>query len=1153
MGRPQVLGIIYIAGWIRLTTYKKTMKKITLLLNLLLLLVVSTHAVEKKDAMPVVRSALMLNMAMDKAMLQETFMLDIQPYVDTLQTMLYPQGLDKEYEKIEALGKLTLNSYYALTDNPKVRYNDIGNSIIKLKKHEQLWTTAHVIGAAYYCIKASEQESYDNIIVIGGHGVKVHEKLLNGRENEIYSMLLCLLSEAYFNKRDWKNEVEILTKRLPIVENQSGRSSEEYMESLLMYSQALSMNGDYARADSCLVIMKEILESQGMTDGEMYYDVLSNEAENLKAIGHLVDAENVLIKMKGMCPVGSEYYVATLSQLSEIYTDMYEYEKALDVLNDAITMYESDTNIDVSNLYQWITACQNPLTTNELSRLRKIIEKNTDRKNPIHLCILVAANAKNKDFGQRSALVSQIEQMEKECPAEQRSDLYQYMSQMYLAIEDFNSLIRICQCKLAETEKLVGKNHPLYQDERIMLGEFYSMAGLYHRSIALLDSCAQVEGINQKVLRNIWSEQADIYAKMGDYAKSNVLIKQILDTTSFPSEKTDPLERICVNIICELDLLTTNADEDQTYNRLLVQELLRYSSMLYDLTNNTYGPDNQHTIRMRSYKVAACYFSRDYATMQKETEIFEQELMKKVKNRELRNTLLELLAFPYMKAGMYEHALSLVDRSSLSTPNALFIEKQSTLSSLAEIYMAMGKQKQARQHFIQMAKLIESEAKNAMKQMSQSERQMYWRIYRQALLDAGKYVNSTGTQDAFNGTMYNVAMLAKNMLLESASLHDNRETNNLTWESIRESLHDGELAAEFVLFNNMQEQACYGVILLMKDWEYPTFELIGEKLMIDEQYLSVETDVNAFSKFWDVITPYTKGVHKLYFAPVSRMHTMPLELGVKEGIMAYRLTSTSEIAMKKQCKIKQAAIFGGLLYDELPLLSSTGERAAVEVLPYLPATKKEAEDIAAEFRNANCNAILYIGAEGTEKGLKRLANTDVSVLHVATHGFYEAKNVDGNQGKGFYSAFVKETEDQTLTRGGLYMSGAQRALDGESIPEYEDDGILTAQEISTLNLQGIDLVTLSACETAKGDITGDGVFGLQRGFKKAGANSILMSLWKVDDAATCKLMTEFYSNWIGKKMTKHNALEAAKKTVRETKGWEDPTFWAPFILLDGLD
>ena len=112
---------------------------------------------------------------------------------------------------------------------------------------------------------------------------------------------------------------------------------------------------------------------------------------------------------------------------------------------------------------------------------------------------------------------------------------------------------------------------------------------------------------------------------------------------------------------------------------------------------------------------------------------------------------------------------------------------------------------------------------------------------------------------------------------------------------------------------------------------------------------------------------------------------------------------------------------------------------------------------------------------------------------------------------------------------------------------------LLHRKFQPLTFAGLDLVTLSACETGLGEVSGEGVFGLQRGFKKAGVQSILMSLWKVDDEATCKLMTEFYGNWIAKKMTKHDALEAAKKVVRETKGWENPKYWAAFILLDGLD
>jgi CHAT domain-containing protein len=147
---------------------------------------------------------------------------------------------------------------------------------------------------------------------------------------------------------------------------------------------------------------------------------------------------------------------------------------------------------------------------------------------------------------------------------------------------------------------------------------------------------------------------------------------------------------------------------------------------------------------------------------------------------------------------------------------------------------------------------------------------------------------------------------------------------------------------------------------------------------------------------------------------------------------------------------------------------------------------------------------------------------------------------------------AKTKEDRSLSRSGLLMTGAADYIFGYETDFMAEDGVLTAREISQLDLSGLDLCVLSACQTALGDISGDGVFGLQRGFKKAGAKSILMSLWKVDDEATCLLMTEFYKNWITEGMTKHDALEAAKKAVRshKEKGWDDPKYWAAFILLD---
>ena len=260
-----------------------------------------------------------------------------------------------------------------------------------------------------------------------------------------------------------------------------------------------------------------------------------------------------------------------------------------------------------------------------------------------------------------------------------------------------------------------------------------------------------------------------------------------------------------------------------------------------------------------------------------------------------------------------------------------------------------------------------------------------------------------------------------------------------------------------------------------------------------------------------------------------------------------------------------AVLCGGIVYsltaDELSALNNRSvegnstrytPREAISDIPYLTGTKVEVESIQQILQNNDAiKTVVFKGKDAVENVIKNISPQSTKIAHIATHGFYESE--DTLQSNPIINALYGNIEDKMLSRNGLYMAGAQNTLDGDVITEGVDDGVLTAQEISTLDLRGIDLVTLSACETAKGDISGEGVFGLQRGFKKAGANSILMSLWKVDDESTCKLMTEFYSNWIEKKMTKHKALEAAKKTVRETKGWQDPKYWAAFILLDALN
>ena len=131
---------------------------------------------------------------------------------------------------------------------------------------------------------------------------------------------------------------------------------------------------------------------------------------------------------------------------------------------------------------------------------------------------------------------------------------------------------------------------------------------------------------------------------------------------------------------------------------------------------------------------------------------------------------------------------------------------------------------------------------------------------------------------------------------------------------------------------------------------------------------------------------------------------------------------------------------------------------------------------------------------------------------------------------------------------GLLMAGANNAWNGKFTLENVEDGILTADEISRLDLSKTQLVVLSACETAKGVIDPvDGVYGLQQAFKKAGVGTIVMSLWKIPDEATSLLMNSFYAALISGN-EKHNAL---KKAMQEAQlKYKDPYYWAGFIILD---
>ena len=402
--------------------------------------------------------------------------------------------------------------------------------------------------------------------------------------------------------------------------------------------------------------------------------------------------------------------------------------------------------------------------------------------------------------------------------------------------------------------------------------------------------------------------------------------------------------------------------------------------------------------------------------------------------------------------------------------------------------------------------------------------------------------------------------LEKTITKRSAAFRQNEALWHINWQNVRDHLKSDQIAIEFTRLPLAKDTVQYAAILLRRESQKPVFVPLFEEKQIENEYPHI----------WTKLQPYLNGITHICFSPVGGLHQLPIEYAAYDSVSTWadhyqmiRLSSTREIAMEHTPSSSSSAVlFGGIYYDvelhELTAQSETyrhaGERATRSMLDwnmrtgvrYLPGTKREVEEIQSILQPQHVTTELFSTTVANEESFKALNGEKRNIIHIATHGFYWSEDKAHEQK---YFGATTSTIDP-LNRSGLLFAGANLALRGHSneLPADVQDGILTAKEISLMDLREADMVVLSACETGKGEVTGEGVFGLQRAFKMAGVQTILMSLWPVDDAATQLMMTEFYRHWIERKEPKREAFAHAQNIVK--KQYTDPKYWAAFILLD---
>jgi CHAT domain-containing protein len=446
------------------------------------------------------------------------------------------------------------------------------------------------------------------------------------------------------------------------------------------------------------------------------------------------------------------------------------------------------------------------------------------------------------------------------------------------------------------------------------------------------------------------------------------------------------------------------------------------------------------------------------------------------------------------------------------------------------------------------------------------------------------------------GEIFNILEERKNLLEKKivAAIPDfDIMFQRIEVQQIQKKLKYNEVAIEFVKYDLMHgvtdeiKTNNYAASIVYKNGltEFiPLFEEVELRKIIENNFVSnlnqlyasrgvsptqIRSQEGLYELIWSKIESKLSKINRVYFSPTGLLNKVNISALVDpNGTYLFSkydmhcLQSTRLLAYNNDVinDENRYVLIGGINYNLDTTLNNTDislttnfetslSRSNV-AWSYLPGTLSEIKAIEEELTSMKkSNVSVFEKDSATEYLIKNIDRNNVSprLLHIATHGFFFPENDTSAEQK---NKSVFQTSNHPMMRSGLILAGANYAwLNGHSFQNNEEDGILTAYEISQMQLQNTELVVLSACETGLGDIRGnEGVYGLQRAFKIAGAKYVMMSLWQVPDAETKEFMETFYAYWIQKKMNISKAFKATQSSM--SKKYNEPFKWAGFVLLE---
>lgn len=529
----------------------------------------------------------------------------------------------------------------------------------------------------------------------------------------------------------------------------------------------------------------------------------------------------------------------------------------------------------------------------------------------------------------------------------------------------------------------------------------------------------------------------------------------------------------------------------------------------------------------------------------------------------------------------FSDAISHIDMVISSYPDKKSVEYGEALRKKAKILMLWQEsndtgindpQDNALKYYKEYFTLKKEDALQRLGNMNAEDREQYWMRIRPFIVDCYR------TETADPAFLYDVTLFGKSLLLEYAQ---KGKPQSFTWKQVQKKLQTSDCAVEFIQYEKYGRKQM-GALILKKKGE-PKFVKIGELSDIKKVQLYDEislydavtydapdfkdllyTDSAVFNQIWtpELLNVIGKDTKRLYFAADGLFHELAIEYMLPKAPeltslspeSVFRLTSTRQLLVKTtKRRNNKVLLSGGINYSKASQSALDNKEADYSndeqayrflktrraYFTALTGTMTEIEGIQNEF--GSTIVTMLTDSSATETHVASLIK-QYPIVHLATHGYYFGIVPTSTD-------LLPVSYDESLSQSGLAFAGSTAALKSNDFNTTKHDGILSSREIARMDFSNVDLIVLSACQTALGYMTDDGVYGLQRSLKNAGVKAIILSLWSVDDKATSLLMRAFYTHLQSEDT--HTAFMHARQDLINT-GRNASVQFNPELMIDEI-